>query len=212
MLSRILLIRHGQSQEDVDPNVKGREQDHRISITSTGKQQVLALAKQLRSAMGAYQRVRLTSSHSTRARQTMRLFEQQFPSIAFETTIEPCVRNLDWGNVDESSIRAVEAARYRAGVLYFQFPGGDNTPAFVADIETYVERLLRDGVRSYAPECVIIFTHGFALRVIAKALLKMSDEEFRYLANPPNCYVASFSVSHAGVIIEEPLPRVTFDI
>lgn len=212
MLSHILLVRHAQSLEDIDPNVKSKEHDHRISITSRGKMQVLELASRLRPIISAYQRVRLTSSQSTRAKQTMRLFEQQFPSTVLETTYEPCVRNLDWGNVDENSIRAVEAERYRVGVLYFQFPGGDSTPAFVAEIEAYVSGLLREGVHPHAPECVVIFTHGFALRVIAKALLLMDDEAFRYLANPPNCYAASFKVSGAHVTIEQALPRITFDL
>jgi len=58
------------------------------------------------------------------------------------------------------------------------------------------------------PECVIIFTHGFALRVIAKAFLHMSDEEFRYLSNPPNCYVATVNITKSGIVLKEPLPKI----
>lgn len=212
MLKHILLIRHAQSQEDVNPNMKCRAQDQRISITSTGKKQVLELASSLRPIISAYERVRLITSGSTRVKHTAQLFERQFPSSVFEISIEQCVRNLDWGNVDENTIQAVEAERYRVGVLYFQFPGGDNTPAFVSEIEAYVERLLREGLDSHAPDCVVIFTHGFALRLIAKALLKINDDDFRYLANPPNCYVASFKVNGVQITIEQPLPCITFDL
>ncbi len=56
-------------------------------------------------------------------------------------------------------------------------------------------------------EAVVIVTHGFALRVIAKFLLNMSNDEFRWVRNPMNCHVADFSVDESGNIsITESLP------
>jgi len=96
--------------------------------------------------------------------------------------------------------------------LYFQFPGGDDTKVFVEGIESFVEELKEAGKEASHPECVVIFTHGFALRVIAKAAVGMSDEEFRYLANPPNCYVASLRYSNGDFSLNSPLPKIDFKI
>jgi broad specificity phosphatase PhoE len=212
MLKQIFLVRHAQSEEDVNPNVRNKVHDHRISITSAGKEQVANLVSALRTKISGYKCVRIVTSESNRARQTMLLFSSYFSDIDFEITHEECVRNLNWGNVDEYTVRSVERERYRVGVLYFQFPEGDNTPAFVEKIERYVAKLLESGRAEKHPECTIIFTHGFALRVIVKALLSMNDAEFRYLSNPPNCYVATVHITKSGNVLEEPLPRIKFKI
>jgi len=212
MLKKVFLVRHAQSEEDVDPNVRNSAHDTRISITSVGKQQVVQLVDAMTPKIGDYQRVKIITSPSTRADQTTFLFCSRFPTVTFDVVHEECIRNLNWGNVDETTMKEVEQERYRVGVLYFQFPGGDDTPKFVKKIEEFVARLLQDGLQHDHPKCVIIFTHGFALRVIAKAFLSMSDEEFRYLSNPPNCYVATINITQSGIDLEEPLPRIKFKI
>lgn len=212
MLKNILLVRHAQSEEDVNPNIRSHLSDRRISITDTGRQQTLKLIDDLREFIGSYRRVLVYTSPSARAGQTMSLFTRAFPNIVFSMQVEESIRNLNWGSVTEKTIKEVEQERYRIGVLYFQFPDGDHTPTFVRNIERFTSSLLSRGREESHPECVIIFTHGFALRVLAKAFLGMSDNEFRYLRNPPNCYVANLIAEQTGVRITEPLPKITFEI
>lgn len=212
MLKKIFLIRHAQSEEDVDPSIRNRVHDSRISVTSTGKSQVFELVNKLRSRLAIYKSVKIIASSTNRAQQTMRLFSSQIPEVDFEIKHEKCVRNLDWGDVNDQTIRSVEQERYSTGVLYFQFPNGDDSKRFVSDIELFVAGLLEKGQDDSHAECVVIFTHGFALRVIAKAILRISDDDFRYLANPTNCYVASFDIATNGIVLEEPLPKIKFKI
>lgn len=208
MLKQVFLVRHAQSEEDIDPAIHGKISDHRISITSTGKNQVFELVNVLAPKISLYKRIKIVISPSNRVGQTMSLFCSHFPLIDFNILHEPCIRNLNWGNVDEHSIKEVECERYRAGVLHFQFPGGDNTPDFVRNIECFVDGLRFEGKSKKHPECTIVFTHGFALRVIAKAFLKISDEDFRSLANPPNCYVSTIDIAEDGdALLKHPLPR-----
>lgn len=208
MLKQVFLVRHAQSEEDINPAMHGKVSDQRISITSAGKKQVSDLVNILAPKIFAYKKIKIVTSPSNRAGQTMSLFCSSFPSIDFDILFEQCIRSLNWGNVDEHSIKEVEQERYRVGVLHFQFPGGDNTPNFVRDIECFVNSLRFAGRFDDHPECAVFFTHGFALRVIAKAFLKISDEDFRSLANPPNCYVATIDIT-GGVdaLLRYPLPR-----
>jgi broad specificity phosphatase PhoE len=82
----------------------------------------------------------------------------------------------------------IEAERYAAGVLHYCFSGGTNTPEYVLSINHLVEEIIlgRDGCDF--PDYLIIVSHGFALRVIVQYLLKITEEEFRRLRNPPNGY------------------------
>lgn len=211
MLRQIFLIRHAQSDEDIEPGIRNSVNDRRISITAMGKKQALEIVRVLSPEISAYREVKIITSPSNRADQTMSLFCSSFPLINFYTSIEPRIRNLNWGNVDEKTIRGVEEERYRVGVLRFQFPQGDYTPDFVRNIECFVDELKEVGMSGNYPECAVIFTHGFALRVIVKAFLGTTDEEFRVFANPPNCYVATLNRGeHGQFILKEPLPKINF--
>ena len=116
------------------------------------------------------------------------------------------IRNLNWGNTNHQNVKQISRERYDKGVLYFQFPNGDNTPTFVKNIGQFVV----DNVLGEPDDCIIIFTHGFALRVIAKFILGISDKEFRYLRNPKNCFSLVIRKNINGVLIPDyPLPRVS---
>lgn len=66
---------------------------------------------------------------------------------------------------------------------------------------------MEKGTEDDSPELLVIVTHGFAMRIIAKALLQMSDADFRWIKNPPNCYIADFGINDSGAVkISEPLP------
>jgi len=212
MLTKIFLVRHAQSEEDIRPNFRSHVMDRRISITEEGKHQVRVLASVLRRRVMRYRRIRIYVSPSARAVQTMALFAASFRKIDFEIKYDERIRGLNWGSVTEKTIRKVEEERYRVGVLYFQFPDGDNTPEYVRNIKMFVGEFLADGSIGGHPECAIIFTHGFALRIIAKTLLSISDEEFRYLKNPPNCSIADFSIRGERITLKDPLPKISFEI
>lgn len=212
MLKQVFLVRHAQSEEDVDPSMRNGTTDRRISITTVGKRQALEAAEILSPKIFVYQRVKIITSPSNRANQTMSLFCSSFPLIDFDSSIEPRIRNLNWGNVDENTVKAVEKERYRVGVLHFQFPQGDSTPDFVRGVEDFIGELKEEGMSKNHPECAVIFTHGFALRIIVKAFLATTDEDFRFLANPPNCYVATLDRGESGeFILQEPFPKVNFE-
>ncbi len=212
MLKQMILVRHAESEEDVNPTIRSHILDSRIALTSAGKKQVAELAKNLCPLIEPYKNVRLVASITNRAKQTTQLFSKQFPDRKFEVVYEDRVRSLNWGSVDETNIRRVESERYQVGVLYFRFPEGDDTNVFVKEIESFVKELKEAGKEASHPECVVVFTHGFALRVIVKAAIGMSDDEFRYLANPSNCHVVSLGFREDVFSLKDPLQRINFEI
>ncbi len=212
MLRQVFLIRHAESGEDVNPNIRNEVSDNQISLTGIGVEQVNAMVERILPQLARYSRIKVFVSPSNRAVETLEAFISYFPDAEFDVVNEPRIRNLDWGNTTIENVREIERQRYEVGVLYFQFPGGDNTPEFVQNIQRFVDELQAEGARADYPECVIMFMHGFALRLVAKAFLGMSDDAFRYLANPANCYVAVLDISESGVSLQEPLPIVRFNI
>ena len=64
-------------------------------------------------------------------------------------------------------------------------------------------------LRNDAMDCVVIFTHGFALRAIVKHSLGINDEDFRFLQNPPNCYLAKIHARSNVFVLDKLLPVVS---
>ncbi len=212
MLKRIILIRHAQSKEDINPNIKNKYKNETVPITKLGKRQVYELAEKIEPLISDYEDVKVFTSLTYRVLQTTQLFCSLFNSIRFEIQNERSIRNLNWGDTNKDNLKEIEQERYRAGVLFYKFPNGDNSSEFVQKIHLFAQKTLSEGKEPNYPECVIIFTHGFALRVIAKSLLNISDEDFRYLANPPNCYVSVMDIIKDEIILDKPLPRIKFEI
>ncbi len=206
-LKRIVVLRHAESQEDIDPNLHNELSDEQISITPNGANQAQDLIARVLSIVSMYKSVGICSSPSNRVVQTASIIKAGLKGVCGDIIIEPRIRNLNWGNITPETVRGVEKERYRVGVLHFQFPEGDHSPTFVSKINQFVQELIQKGKTKDSPELLVIVTHGFALRIIAKALLQMSDADFRWIKNPPNCYIADFSISDSDVVsIREPLP------
>ena len=187
-MKKIILIRHAESLEDIDPNMHNSD-DEKIGITNKGRKQSIKLSKQLIPINNKCDKIQVFHSPSKRVRDTAYFVLSQLQNKIISISEVECIRNLNWGNTTPDNVDRISRERYKVGVLYYQFPNGDYTPAFVSKIGYFVRDIL-----SSNNDCIIIFTHGFALRVIAKFLLNISDDEFRYLKNPHNCYYTVIEV------------------
>ena len=207
-LTTVFVIRHAESLEDLDP-ILHNALDEEISVTENGKSEITKITDTIRSH-GVSDRISAYVSCSRRAQETLQLVERNMPEITLLKSLpDSRIRNLDWGNTNSANRVQIERERYHAGVLYYQFPGGDNTPKYVRSIEAFVSECLLEGKDATRPNTAIVVTHGFALRIVVKALTGMNDQEFRWLANPPNCYVATLKRIKPSdrFKLVEPLPR-----
>ncbi|MEA2112578.1 MAG: histidine phosphatase family protein [Patescibacteria group bacterium] len=205
-LKKVVVIRHAQSQEDINPNLSGELEDYQISITEEGENQANDIIGNLQTILYPFPSVKIYSSPSNRAIQTASIVGSLLGLKDLDVIIEHRIRNLNWGNTTPMNIKIIEKERYKVGVLYYKFPGGDDSSIFVRSIGEFVDELKINGSQRNFPENVIVVTHGFALRVIAKFLLNMSEDDFRWIRNPINCYIASFKINDfGGAIIDKPL-------
>lgn len=207
-LKKIYIVRHAESDEDVNPNLNGEVSDSEISITEKGRGQVATLINKLLPLISGYKGVGVIASTSNRAQETARLLVNGLlgEDNRYYYTVEPAIRNLNWGNVDKTNVKEIERERYRVGVLYYSFPGGDHTPTYVDNIQGFTDRCLREGQNEDYPEVLLIVAHGFSMRVITKCLIDMSDADFKWLANPHNCFIIQLSVGYDAVTLDTELP------
>ena len=208
VLQTILLIRHAQSEEDINPSIHNLVNDHEIKLTPFGIEQTKKLAFYLLQYLNIENKIIYLSS-SKRAQETWNILKS-YSTDKNLVYIDKRIRNLNWGNITLETREQIEKERYKIGVLHYKFPGGDNTPNYVSDICNFTKKMLHGCDKLNFPECIIIITHGFALRVIARSILNISDEEFKWLANPSNCYCAKilYFTQESRFVLHKALPTI----
>lgn len=207
-LKSLLLIRHTESLEDVDATLHIAT-DEQISLTNNGKTQARNLGEtwSVRFTPDNTLAVYLSTSH--RAREMWDILSPYFPPPR-NVKVDDRLRNLNWGSTSLENQAQIETERYNAGVLNYQFPNGDNTPEYVRNIDKLIEEIVSSRQDDSFPEHIVIVTHGFALRIIARFLLHISDVDFRWLRNPPNgyCLEITYNADEDSFVATTPLLRM----
>src|SRR5262249_14972901 len=99
---RIFLIRHGQSEANLDKTVNARLPDHRIQLSQAGREQAAAVGAYLAGSLRETGRVRILCSPYVRARQTSEAIEQALTAAAIKFDRREAVelRELQFGLFD----------------------------------------------------------------------------------------------------------------
>lgn len=186
-LKSIFLIRHAESLEDIDPTLHNVSDDQIITLTDHGVTQAEDLGKKLSDRFCVTDKLVAYISPSYRAITTWNTMSQHFPFMSSVYT-DTRIRNLNWGNVTLETRAQIEQERYKAGVLNYHFPYGENTPEYVFNLDEFIAQAVANRQMIESPDFVVVVTHGFALRIIARFLLRISGVDFKWLRNPPNGY------------------------
>ena len=184
---RIILIRHGQSEANVDRNLYATIPDHRFSLTEKGRAQALAAGVELRKLIGD-ERAHAYVSPYHRTRETQAEIARAFAPDAVRSFEEPRIREQDWGSfrTPEEGTR-VDAERDRYGTFFFRIPGGESGADVYDRTSGFIDTLFRDFERDDAAPNVLLVTHGLTMRLFLMRWFHWSVEKFEKLANPKNC-------------------------
>lgn len=203
---RIFILRHAESEEDVDPDIYDRAADAEIGLTEEGKQHMAEIAEELREKLRSNSVAGYTSS-AKRLHETFTQLTELLPELDLVVVEDNRIKKQDWGNVTLANRSEIEAERYRIGVLEYAFPGGESGPQLVERIDTFIEWLREEFQREDYPENALIVTHGFNMRLLLMRLLDMSREEFGALAHPPNGFIAELARTDDGYELRTELPQ-----
>ncbi len=204
-LKSVFIVRHAESEEDVDPTLHNLTDDSKIGLTENGRRQIDSIVNKI--ALQVRNRITITFvSPSFRANETCKLAAVHIPELNRVRRIDPRLRNLNWGAITLENRHIVEEERYKTGVLKYQFPSGDDSAVYARHIGEFVEEVQLQADRDDYPEVAIIITHGFAMRIIIKYFCNMPDSDFRWLANPSSAFVAELKRVGGGFELLTEMP------
>ncbi|RLN64790.1 hypothetical protein BBP00_00003235 [Phytophthora kernoviae] len=181
---RLILVRHGESEGNIDPLLYGRVPDNAMHLTELGYEQAVAAGVSLKKIVGN-ETMRFIVSPYVRTIETFCgiLKAWGFEGKSIPWSEEPRIREQDFGNFQEPmKIRECKAQRRRFGSFFYRFPSGES-PADVYDrVSSFLESLYRMFEKS-SEENYVLVTHGVAIRVILTRYFKYRISEFELLEN-----------------------------
>lgn len=181
---RIVLLRHGQSEANIDPSVFERVPDHAIPLTATGHEQAATAGGALRQLFGD-QPVRVYVSPYRRTLQT--LAGLGIDDLIESARQEPRLREQDWANFQDSAdIARQRKLRNSYGHFFYRFTDGESGADVYDRVSTFLETLHRDWDAKQSPRNVLIVSHGLTMRLFCMRWFHWSVDFFESLSNPDN--------------------------
>jgi len=182
--NRIILVRHGESEGNLDDTVYERVPDHRISLTPKGFEQARDTGAAIREVLDG-ESVEAYVSPYVRTRQTLEALA--LPVAERDVRVEPRLREQDWANFqDPVDIAEQKAERDRYGHFYYRFSNGESGSDVYDRVSTFLESMHRNFETPAAPRNVVIVTHGLTMRLFCMRWFHWSVEYFESVDNPEN--------------------------
>lgn len=183
---RIILIRHGESEGNVNPDIYQDKPDHRLSLTRSGCNQALEAGVKIKELVGD-ESIHYYVSPYQRSRETLKylLASGLYVGKMFE---DPRLREQDWGHFrSQEETAQLQRDRYKYGTFYYRFPNGESGADVFDRVSSFLETIYRDFEREDYAQNTVIVSHGLTVRFFLMRWFHRKVEEFENWENPKNC-------------------------
>lgn len=185
--NRIILIRHGESEGNIDRNTYAIKQDFKLLLTQEGIQQAEEAGRQLKEKIGD-ERLIFYVSPLWRTRMTFEHIARHFDEQKYRLREDPRLREQEWGHFRDLKANVqIDDERNKFGTFYYRIKDGESCADVYDRMSDFLHSLYRDFEKPHFPPNVIIVTHGMTLRIFLMRWFRWTVEEFDSLRNPRNC-------------------------
>lgn len=187
---KIYLVRHGESEGNVDYESYAKKPDYQLMLTPKGIEQATMDAGVKMKKLLGDSKVMCYVSPLWRTRMTFQCICTNLNKENLTIREEPRLREQEWGHqrpVEESN--RLDAERSLYGTFYYRLPDGESCADVYDRIGSFFNTLHRDFEKPDFPENVMIVTHGTAIRLFIMRWFHLTVEEFESTKNPHNCEI-----------------------
>ncbi|XP_016446210.1 phosphoglycerate mutase-like protein AT74 isoform X2 [Nicotiana tabacum] len=163
---RIILVRHGQSEGNIDESVYTRVADPNVGLTEKGVEEAEECGRKMREMIekdgGDDWKVYFYVSPYKRGIETLRNLAKSFErSRIAGVREEPRLREQDFGNFqDKEQMKIEKAVRARYGRFFYRFPNGESA----ADVYDRITVDQFEGLHNMSNGGMIVMERGYGGR------------------------------------------------
>jgi len=189
---RLILVRHGESQGNVDHTIYRTVADNALHLTEAGWKQALSAGRAMRDIVGD-ESVYFHVSPYVRTRETFHAIAKAWGGHdCVRWKEDPRIREQDFGNFQnptETTQQKKESKQFSK--FYYRFPDGGESSADVYDrVSSFLETLYRHWEEHPEVENEVIVAHGLTIAVFFMRWSKYSVDKFNKYENFTNCEFA----------------------
>ena len=183
--NRIFLVRHGESEGNVDPTIFQTMQDYEVPLTLKGVMQARLAGKKLHDRVS--RSVAFHVSPFSRTTDTYFEIAKSWKS-PLPVSFNPQLREREWSGWEYSGKRLSDK-QWRS--FWFRFPNGGDAPSDVYDrFSIFMMELNETNQKSD----VVIVSHGTAINVMMTKLLNLHPtHDFARMRNSKNCEITELA-------------------
>ena len=186
---RIILVRHAESEGNVDNQAYTYMPDPQVPLTKKGWRQALdagAMIKDIASDTNLF----FYTSPYLRSKQTYEGVAEAFGMSRIAGVQEEVqLREQDFGNFQDAEGKQREKAeRLRFGRFFYRFPNGESGADVYDRMTLFEDHLVRDinAGRFAGDTSLVLVTHGLAARIFLMRWFHWTVAQFMKVYNPPN--------------------------
>lgn len=211
MPDKVVMIRHGQSEGNVNEALYSTTPDNAMRLTKLGwdqarlagevlKNQVLITGVPIHFIVSPYVRTVETFhgivsawcdpkefDHIRDREKRIKAWYGRLLELGLTWHEDPRIREQDFGNYQEpEKIKVAKEERHRFGPFFYRFAHGESASDVFDRVSTFLDSLWRSFDLHKARNYVLV-THGISIRVLLARYFRYSIDQFSLLANPRNC-------------------------
>jgi 2,3-bisphosphoglycerate-dependent phosphoglycerate mutase len=201
---RIFLLRHGESEANLDKRINARQPDHSVPLSAEGHRQAAAAGQFLAQTLAGGGRIRIFVSPYERTRQTAAAVAEAFDaaSIRYDKREATELRELEFGlfdgvaDADLPKVFPLEYQHYEkylrfAGEFFAPMPLGESRCNVADRVKSCFGTILRDAStgRPDPLRDFVVVSHGVTIRCFRLQWMHYGWDWYQQQRNPRNCSV-----------------------
>ncbi|CAK9009439.1 unnamed protein product [Durusdinium trenchii] len=197
---RIVLLRHGQSEGNVDHLLYTSKGDSRLELTKKGIRQAREAGQRLQAITPPDANIIVCTSPFERTTQTLLAvysggFGGPNQELVQRVHVDPQIREQEFGNFQDPGLtQKVRVEEVRVGRFYYRRPNAESSADVFDRVTQFWDKLFgdftgngmltRDEVKY---DLCLVVTHGLTIRLMLMCLFEWSVETFGTVWNLGNC-------------------------
>lgn len=194
---RIILVRHGESEGNIDRSTYAVKPDFKLLLTEAGIQQAFEAGAKLK-GITAEEPVMFYVSPMWRTRMTFEHIATHYDPLLFRWKEDPRLREQEWGHFrDLKANIQIDDERNKFGTFYYRIKDGESCADVYDRVSDFMHSIYRDFEKKDFPANVVIVTHGMTMRLFLMRWFRWTVEEFETLRNPRNGDIVMMELNQA---------------
>ncbi|CAF0872108.1 unnamed protein product [Adineta ricciae] len=193
---RIFLIRHGESQANVDTTLCSRLADSKVELTERGHQQAVEAGQKLHSIIGK-ESMYVYMSPYRRSKQTWENIRKAFSPLQIITEREDTrLREQEFGNIADLEKRPHELDEQKQiGEFFYRFSCGESGADVCDRVSLFLDTLFRemDNGHHDPTQNIVIVSHGLFMRLFLMRYFRWNVAEFENVKQFGNCEICQLT-------------------